>query len=158
MQVMRYKRSKENGFSLIELLIVVAIIGILIGVVVPTYQNSVKTANEASAVATLKTISTEQAKYATSHRGEYGTFKQLTDAGLLDERFADEEPVVSGYIFKMTVTPKSKNNPSSYSVNADPQAKGGLNATGNRHFYIDPSVSTIRSNDEQPAAATDPPI
>ena len=45
---------RAKGFTLIELLIVIAIIGVLVAIVVPTYQSSVRKANEAAAVTTLK--------------------------------------------------------------------------------------------------------
>ena len=69
--------ARRRGFTLIELLIVVAIIGILIGIVVPTYQGSVRKANEAAAVGTLNALRVAEAKYVIDHKGEYGTFRQL---------------------------------------------------------------------------------
>ena len=48
-------KSSCKGFTLIELLIVIAIIGILVGIGVPAYKTSGRKANEAAAVATLKT-------------------------------------------------------------------------------------------------------
>lgn len=65
---------RRKGFSLIELLIVVAIIGIIVSIVVPAYQGSVRKANEASAVGTLNAIRVAQAKYVVDHKGQYGTF------------------------------------------------------------------------------------
>ena len=151
-------RSSERGFSLIELMIVIAIIGILIGVGVPAWRMVVRRGNETAAIQTLDNIRKVQQDYAIGHRGAFGTFADLIKEGSMDERYAGDAPVVSGYVFTMKVTPKSAAQPSSYSVNADPQVSEGLNATGRRHFYIDPSVSTIRENPDQPATATDPPI
>ena len=54
--------TRSVGFTLIELLIVIAIIGALVAIVVPTYQSSVRKANEASAVATLNAVRIAQAK------------------------------------------------------------------------------------------------
>jgi prepilin-type N-terminal cleavage/methylation domain-containing protein len=152
------RNRREQGFSLIELMIVIAIIGILIGVGVPAWRIIIRRGNETSAIQTLETLRKVEADYMMGHRGEYGTFEQLIKDGSLDERFTGEKPVVNGYIFTIKVTPKSSNQPAAYAVNADPQVADGLAATGKRRFYVDPNVSTIRENAEQPATQTDPPI
>lgn len=152
------QHSRERGFSLIELMIVIAVIGILVAVGVPAWQTIKRRGNETAAIKTLQTIRDSQMDYAQGHRGQFGTFDELIKDGSLDSRFAGDAPVVSGYVFTMKITPKSTNQPASYSVNADPQVSEGLGATGRRHFYIDPTVSTVRENPEQPATANDPPI
>jgi type IV pilus assembly protein PilA len=148
----------ERGFSLIELMIVIAIIGILIGVGVPAWRIVIRKGNETSAIQVLETIRKEEQSYALSHRGEFGTFDQLRKDGSLDERYDGDKPVINGYVFTIKVTPKSSNQPATYGVNADPQVAEGISATGKRHFYVDPNVSTTRENLEQPATATDPPL
>lgn len=154
-----YQRNKrERGFSLIELMIVIAIIGILIGVGVPAWRLMVRRGNETAATQTINTIKQLQADYSLGHRGEYGTFEQLIKEGALDERFKGDAPVVSGYVFTMKVVPKSSGQPATYTINADPQSSEGIGATGKRHFYFDPSLSTIRENPDQPATASDPPL
>ena len=152
------RHNRERGFSLIELMIVIAIIGILIGVGVPAWRLMVRRGNETAATQTIDTIKKVQADYSLGHRGEYGTFEQLIKEGALDERFAGDAPVVSGYVFTMKVVPKSSGQPATFTINADPQSADGIGATGKRHFYFDPSLSTIRENPEQPATASDPPI
>jgi prepilin-type N-terminal cleavage/methylation domain-containing protein len=84
------KRHKnERGFSLIELMIVIAIIGILVGVGIPAWQSSVRSANQAAAIRTLQAIAVEQRIYYNSHnRSSYGTFDQLIADGQLDRRYA----------------------------------------------------------------------
>ncbi len=154
-----YQRNKSTGgFSLIELMIVIAIIGILIGVGVPAWRLMVRRGNETAATQTINTIKQLQADYSLGHRGEYGTFEQLIKEGALDDRFKGDAPVVSGYVFTMKVIPKSSGQPATYTINADPQSSEGIGATGKRHFYFDPSISTIRENPDQPATASDPPL
>jgi len=146
----------SRGFSLIELMIVIAIIGILVGVGVPAWRTSVMAANEASAIETLSTVSKEQRTYYIGTKS-YATFDQLIERGALDKRFAGDQPIDNGYVYTMKVTPKGTNQPPSYTINADPQKSEGLTATGKRHFYLDSNINTPTVNDTQPATADDPP-
>ena len=58
---------RERGFSLIEVLIVVAIILIIAAIAVPSYLHSKMAANESSAVYSIRTINTAQVTYATTY-------------------------------------------------------------------------------------------
>ena len=148
-------RLRERGFSLIELMIVIAIIGILVGVGVPAWKSSVIAGNETAAINTLLNIAKEQRTYYT-RKGEYGTFAQLVASGALDSRFNTDVPAMSGYNYTMKVTPKAPNQPASFTINADPQQGGIASPTGERHFYIDSGSSTVHFKDDQPAGPDDP--
>jgi len=96
-QYMEGKGMKNNrGFSLLELLIVVAIILIIATIAIPSLLRSRQAAQESSAVSNIRTINTAEVTYLSSNAGNYGSVPQLITAGLLDNRFATS---VSGYTF-----------------------------------------------------------
>src|SRR5262245_66688769 len=92
----------SKGFSLLELLIVVAIILIIATIAIPSLLRSRQAANESAAVANLRTINTAQVTYLSSAGGNYGNVTALVTAGLLDSRFGGGG-AVSGY--HCTATP-----------------------------------------------------
>ena len=71
---------KQKGFSLIELLIVVAIILIIAAIAVPNLMRSRMAANESSAVGSLRTINTAQVTYSTTYGTGYTTLVRLGGA------------------------------------------------------------------------------
>src|ERR1039457_4600086 len=71
---------KQKGFSLIELLIVVAIILIIAAIAIPNLLRARMAANEASAVGTMRTITTAEVTYSTTYGTGFGTLASLGGA------------------------------------------------------------------------------
>jgi prepilin-type N-terminal cleavage/methylation domain-containing protein len=155
MKNLRQRFENQQGFNLIELMIVIAIIALLIGIGIPAYRAMVNSGNETSAIQSLQNIKSLQASYASKHQGKFApTFDELIKSVQLDERFAGESPVINGYTFKMTAQESSGSKPAFYSILADPQS-----GAGTRHFYFDSTLGTTKSTEEErPATAADPSI
>jgi prepilin-type N-terminal cleavage/methylation domain-containing protein len=142
---------RDSGFTLIELMIVIAIIGILIGAAVYGWKAAQKAGNEAATLQNLKTIAAVQIQYYNTHARTFGTFEQLVKEQMLSSKFSGNPPNVDGYILNMKVTPKTATSPTSYTLNADPQAE----SSGKNHFYIDSNEGSIHVNGDQPAGPND---
>lgn len=145
---MRNKRA-QKGFSLIELLIVVAIILIIAAIAIPNLLRSRMAANEASAVGSLRTLNTAAVTYSTTYGTGYpaalANFGPATPATAAAADLIDSVLTAgtkSGYAFAYAGGAVVGGSIDTYTITATPTTVG---TTGQRMFFTD-QTGVIRFN------------
>ena len=148
-------RGKAAGFSLLELLIVVAVIMVIAALAIPNLLKSRMAANESAAAAALRTLATVEVNYDATYQAGFaptlaalgppaaGVQASQTNAGLIDEVLASG--VRGGYQF--IYAPLGSGTVTGYTINANPTSPG---VTGQWYFYVD-QTNTIRRQQGSPA-------
>lgn len=156
-------KNSSKGFSLIELLIVVAIILIIAAIAIPNLLRSRIAANQASAVGSLRTLNTAEITYSSTYNSgfsatmlylENGTSATPTStaAGLIDSILASGSK--SGYSFTYSAAQTdSAGRIDNYSITAVP-----INTSTGTNYYFTDQSGVIRQNSTTTATSNDSPL
>lgn len=159
------RKPHAAGFSLIELMIVVAVIVIIAALAIPNLLRARMSANESAAVAALRTVATQEVNYNSSWGSGYsqtlaalgppspGIPASASTADLVDQVLASG--IRGGYQFLYNpLIPSGTTSPTGFTVSASPISPG---ITGEWYFFVDQS-NAIRQSYGSPATAASPTL
>jgi prepilin-type N-terminal cleavage/methylation domain-containing protein len=146
---------RRRGFSLIELLIVIAIILVIAGIAIPKANQLLMSANETAAVNEIGTLHKAELQYYSQFNRYATSLAELgppasgaegpAAANLIPQSLASGKK--SGYLFTLTGTPTG------YAINANPEKFG---SSGRKTFYADQTLVIRSNNTAEPANANSP--
>jgi len=144
-------KENQTGFSIVELIVVITILGIVVAIAIPNLLASRRSANEGSAVSSLRTISNAEATYITSKgSGNYASMETLLNEKLVDESLGNATTPgrsKSGYYFEIELSPDS--NPPIIGIRGLPMVRNGALATGRRTYWIGESGTIYFNNNAE---------
>ncbi len=144
------KRFSDKGFSLVELLIVLLIIGIIAQMAIPHLMQSKLAANEASAITTVRSVLNAETLYVTTvGSGRYANMAALVSGMLVDTVVGSSTK--DGYVFSISLGAGA----TSFAIDARPT--GFLNS-GIRSFYADETAVIRYTTANSAATASDKPL
>jgi type IV pilus assembly protein PilA len=167
-------KTRPNGFSLIELLIVVAIILIIAAIAIPNFLRSRTAANQASAVESLRTLCTAEYTYSSTYSQGYtstlgylgpppsGSADDTSHSAIVDDVLSGTAAggatamtsTKSGYKFTYSPGVAVNGQIMSFTINADPVTRG---TTGLNSYFVD-QTGVVRQNATTQASAVDSPL
>ena len=135
--------ARRRGFSLIELLIVVAIMAILLLAAIPWYQGAIMQTHELAAMQAIRAIHTAQVQFFSQNNRYATSLRELGGKGIAGDLASGTK---DGYHFRVDETPTG------YAIHAEPLK---FNVNGKRTFYSDEAMIMHQHSGPEPATMED---